>query len=275
MKNRILPAVSLPRSLFTIALLGVLSGSVPAQDGPVKATVAGVRVVRDSHGEKFGGLSAFNTQKGATLALMLRSSQGAIIAIDSRESKLDSFTDDKGTKLDVKGQFGRGGIGSFPRISDDGKAAVVEIQGGAIPAKGSVKLQAKGMLKVTVASDKKSIKSKPVKVGKDAVVKIGENYQFTMKKVGKPNFGDNVLQIDLEIKKRIDEVADIKFYTADGKPIEAKGAGSSSGGFGNNWTVTKSFSFAKKHASIIVELDYWSKKKILAVPFDISAGVGG
>ena len=116
---------------------------------------AAVQVVRKNFGENFKGLNPLNTQKtGTTMVLIMQAPKGGIIKVLSDKSKLESFTDDKGTNLLGKKKFDNG-LGGFPKVAADGKAAMIDIKGTNLPVKGATLLQAKGTITVAIARRKR------------------------------------------------------------------------------------------------------------------------
>ena len=254
-----------------------LAATSHAQTSP-KVKVAGVRVINQVIGTENNKLVPFNTfSKGSALALLVESSN-AIIKFDERASKVDSFTDDKGTNLLVKekGSFQNAGFGSFPKISEDGKAAMIEISGGGVPAAGAMSLETKGTMIFQTASEKKAVRSKPFEFKKGTPVTVGD-IEMKVNSVDKPNFGDNAVQIEFQTSnKGITMLAGVKFFDASGKELESESAGSSSMGFGNKYTYGRGFSLKKAvTGKVIVEFDMWTDLKEVKVPFSIKAGVGG
>ena len=83
-------------------------------------------------------------------------------AVGKDNDKLVPFnTFNKGTDLLTKaeGSFQRPGFGSFPKISKDGKMAMVEIVGDGVPVAGATAIKAAGTLVVQTASKKEAVKS--------------------------------------------------------------------------------------------------------------------
>ena len=255
---------------FTMLML-ILAAPALGQKTAVKLDPAAVRIIRKTYGENFSGLSPLNAKKGTSIALMLQSPKGGLIGI-SDKSALTSFTDDKGTNLLGKG-FNQG-IGGFPKVSEDGKAGMVEINGSGLPTRGAKEVRAKGTLKISLASTKKKLKSKPFAVKKGSKVTVG-GIKFVLKKAGKPSFGDKPLPIQLEAKQDLSVIAAYHFEDSKGNKLKTSDAGSSRMDFGNSVTVTKGFNFEKKVENCVLVIEAWTDKKDVEVPFDVRIGIGG
>ena len=239
---------------------------------------SGVRVISETVGEGFKGLTPFNTQdKGAALALLIKSGGPSIIKIDTGASKLVAFADDKGASLLTEGKrFNQDGIGHFARISEDGKAALVEITGRGLPTAGATKLNAEGTLVVQTASKKSVVKSASFELKKGSQVTVGD-IVITVNKVGKPSFGDDKLEVEIQTgNKALETVAEVKFLTAAGKVIESRGSGSSSMGFGKKFTYGRSFNLKQAvSGQVVLQFEIWTDIAEKKVPFSVSAGIGG
>lgn len=234
-----------------------------------EATVrpSGVQVVWEDPKDEFGGFSLFNAMKPVSLALLVDAGDAALIEMDEDASKLISLKDDKGT--DLKGE-----IWSFPKISEDGKLARVQVQGEKSPAKGARSIQASGKLVFHSASETETKKGELGKVAKGEKVVIGDDLKFEIKSAGKPQWGDEPFEVELEIKRDIPEVAAFRFYDKDGKEIESSEGANSRMGFLGKVTLSKSFRLEKKVEELRVEVDVWADLKTVEVPFEVEVGVG-
>jgi hypothetical protein len=265
------------KTAIALALLLAIAPTATLSAAPT-AKASGIRVIRETHGEGFKGLTPFNSQKkGTTLALLLQTSTGAIIKVDTRESTLESFTDDKGTDLLIeKKGFNKDGFGHFARISEDGKGALIDIESGGLPAAGATKVTAKGSLLIQTASTKKAFKSAPIALIAGTELTIGE-IALKVEKVGKPSFGDDALELELETtNKAIERVADVKFFDAAGKELESNSSGSSSMGFGKKYTYGRSYNFKKAvTGKVVVQFEMWTDFEETQVPITVTMGIGG
>ena len=128
--------------------------------------------------------------------------------------------------------------GDHPKINEKGTYAVVEIKGGGVPKAGSKHIQAKGSLKVSRGTQSKASKSQKVEFKKGGKLKVG-NYTFEITKAGKPSYGDDPMEVNLKIDKKLTEIRGFKFLDGSGKEVKSNQSGSSSMGFNNNITVVK------------------------------------
>jgi len=254
-----------------------LPAGVIAQSSP-KVKAAGIRVINEIVGEDHDKLVPFNTfEKGTGLALLIEAGGASIIKVDTKASTIDSFTDDGGNDLMVKGSgYNRNGFGSFPKVSKDGKAAMIEIKGAGVPNAKAGKVIAKGTLVVQTASKSKKVKSQPFEPRKGTKLKVGD-IELKVTKAGKPSFGDDPLELEFETNnKAITLVAGVKFYDATGKEIESHGTGSSSMGFNDKFTYGVSYGLKKSvNGNVVLEFEVWTDLKEKKIPFSVAVGIGG
>jgi hypothetical protein len=217
-------------------------------------------------------LRAFNQFAGTSLALLLHRPAGGLIAFDEDASKLAVFADDKGQSLLTKGTFMSPGFSTWPKFSQDGKAALIEINGGAVPGDGAREVKAKGTMVFTAASEKKTFTQTGVQLKAGVMIEAGP-IPFKITKTGKPDWGDEPLQITLEAKQDTDRVASVRFLDGGGNEIESSGAGSSSMRFGDSVTIETSYNLGKRVDAVTVEITYWMDMKAIEVPFDVTVTV--
>lgn len=246
-----------------------------AEDGASKTelTACGLRVVPKPY-EGNDMMRAFNAFEGTSLAILVHQPSGGLISFDSDASKIESFTDDKGKDLlKSSSDFGMPALPMSPDFSEDGKAVIIEVNGGQTPAKGATSLNVKGKLIFKAATQKKSYTHKDLELKADAKVNAGP-IEMTIGRAGKPEWGEEPLEIVLQAKKRLDEIASIRFLDADGKEIESSPSGSMTMAFGDDVSVERSYALTKKVDKVTVEISYWTDMKDLEVPLDLTASLG-
>jgi len=229
---------------------------------------AGLRLVWDDRKEAFENFSLFGAQKPLTLAVLLEAPGKGIISLDLENSELGRLEDDAGTDLD--GEFW-----PFPKISEDQQMVRFEIHGGKAPATGAREIHAAGEVKLITAGERQTTKSEPLQLKEDTEVAIDDKLDFTVGKVGKPNWGDAALSVELKFDRDIPEIAEVRFLDADGKAIETKPGGSSRSAFFNKVSVTRSFNLDRKVDLVFLEIDRWTDIEEKILPFELKVGLGG
>lgn len=264
--------------LVTAAIVG---GIASAQNTPsakkdrvdeLSVSVCGLRIVAPAK-EKDSDLRAFNWMPGTTVALLIESPKAPLIAFDEGAGRIERFVDAKGKSLRVKDSHGQTGFGPFPTIAKHGKAAIIEIQGGKVPTVGSAEIQLKGEIVFISANAKKAFKNEKVALKKGVKIEAGD-LKFTISKVGKPDWGDQPLQIELSTKGSEAALAGVRFLDTQGKEIESNEAGREEMTLGNAKTITRAYNLAKKIESATIEITSWMDMKTVKVPFDLKVTAG-
>ncbi|GJM23695.1 MAG: hypothetical protein DHS20C16_01100 [Phycisphaerae bacterium] len=271
----------LNRNLSQMCLVAAVSFIMAGQfaladDGASKTSVSpyGLRVVAKPVGGDNDMMRAFNSFEGTSIAMLVQQPAGGLISFDSDASKIESFTDDKGKDLlKSSSDFGMPALPMSPDISDGGKEVIIEVNGGQTPTKGATSLKVKGKLVFKAATQKKSYTHKNLEIKADATIEAGP-IPLTIGSAGKPEWGEEPLEIVLKAKKRLDEVASIKFLDADGKEIESNESGSMTMAFGEDVSVERSYALGKKVDKVTVEISYWTDMKALEIPVDLTVSLG-
>lgn len=258
--------------LVIAGVAAVFSPAIAAQDS-AKASfrVAGIRVAAPADEDE---MRPFNWSSGTTIALRLDFPAGGLIEIDEDASKLQAFVDDKGTNLlEGEERFGNSGFGSFPKISEAGNAALIEITGPSVPAADAGKLIAKGTLVVRAATKKKTFTHKDVALKANGKIEAG-SFPLTIKSFGKSDWQEDKNEVALTGKGDVSTIAEIRFLGADGKPLESDRISTMSFGSGESTNVEWSYTLPLNAKVVTVEIDYWQDMKTLELPFGVASGVG-
>jgi hypothetical protein len=227
--------------------------------------LAGLRIVGPGYGLNGSELRAFHQQSGTTLALVVHSPENKkIVDVDDSKCSLVEFTDDRGHSL-LNGVDWDG----FPKISKDGRFALIEVKSKNRPSQGASRLFVKGTIRLRVAASESTEKIEGLKlqVGTKATIR-GEAIQVM--KVQEENKGMIlVLQISRKFKNNI---KDIRFYTASNNPIDIWSRGSFT--FGNASQLEYSLETKSIPKDLKVEIDLWEKIEILNHFFRIESAMG-
>lgn len=250
---------------FIPSVLAVSLFTAAAQ-APV-AEYAGIQVVAQSYGGDNDALRPFQSfDEGVQIGILIKSAGGGITGFDlDKGSAVETFTDDKGTALHKAGAF-KNGFGSFPKISQDGKAGLITVEGTVPPAAGAAKVTLKGKVSVRMATQKETVKAGAVSEG--AKLTCGT---LTMEvKSLKKSSGET--ELELTAPASMESITEIHWLDAAGKKLEADRQGSGRMGFGGK--VTYSQSWEIKGTPATVEFVVWKDLKTVEVPFHITAGIG-
>ena len=94
-----------------------------------------------------------------------------------------------------------------------------------------------------------------------------------IKSIGKPDYGDAAFQVEFSTNRRVDEFAGFKFYTKDGKPLEAEKGGSSWMGFGKSGSGDVTYQFKTKQTDLIIAVETWTGSEQITLKVDLTAGL--
>jgi hypothetical protein len=241
-------------------LLGASLFAVPANLRAQKAEFSGIQFIARSYGQGNDAIRPFQAfDDGVKLAFIVNQPAGGIIGFELDESVVETFADDKGTKLFASGGF-KNGFGSFPRVSADGKAGIFTLEGTVAPAAGATKVIAKGKVLMKAATKKETVKAGAVAKSAKLTCKALTIEVKGMEKAGSDS------RISLTCSENMDSIVEANWLDASGKKLESEGAGSGSFGFGGKKTYTRDYSV--KGTPATVEFVMWSDMKITEVPFE-------
>ncbi|MHC5053423.1 MAG: hypothetical protein ACYTKD_01760 [Planctomycetota bacterium] len=276
-----------------LALTCAFAGALAVHDaraaaGGAKVEARGVKVVGKAFGKQPNTLRPFNSNTGTTVALLVTLPSGGIVEFDRRASKLAGMTDDAGSDLlkeKAAPKRGRGrmvfggmghsqsGFGMFPKVSEDGKACLVETKGPGLPCKGAKGVNVAGTMVLKVSAAKKTARQSGLALRKGAKITAGP-VPFTISEVGKPQWGAEPLEVTLHAERDISAIAKVRFLDAAGKEIETEDGGTSRMGMMGKVSVEKAFRLARKVDRATIEITYWDDMKTLEVPFDLKVSMG-
>lgn len=251
------------KSLFILPLLAlpIIHAAEPT------VTLAGVQVVLDDGEKDFDGFRTYNMSKGHSIALIVRS-----------EGKTMVDFDDEKASIKLGGAKGECDFFSNMAFSNDRLAMKLEFKTSApvlTDAEGRFKVE--GGLPIVLASGKAETRSAPFEAKVGATVAFPEGTEgmptLKVKSSGKPDFGDDELEIEFTTDRLIDEFAGIRFYTKEGKPVEAEQGGSSWMGSENRGSGEISYRFKAKQTDLILAVETWTGREEITLKVNFSAGI--
>ena len=230
-------------------------------------TLAGVQVIHDDGGKEFDGFKTFNGEKGHKVALIVRSPDKAMVGFDDDAATITLG----GAKTDCR-------FFSNMAFAKDRLALRLEFEAeGVVNSGPDGTFQVKGGLPLVFATGKEETRSEPFKVAKGAGIKFTAGKSglpvLKVKSAGKPDFGDDPLEIELSTNMKADSFAGIRFYTSDGKPVESERGGSSWMGFGGKGSGEISYRFKAAQTELILAVETWTGREEKTLEVDFKAGL--
>ena len=250
------------RSFVTLFTLICAAGISAQKSGP-QISVAGLRIVGNGLGANASELRAFNERPGTTIVLGIQAPRGSgIVEIDDDASRVDTFSDDKGRNLLEEARFG-----SFPKVSEDGSAALVEVEVRARPSAGASSLQVTGSVAMTSSNGTKATRIANVRLEPERKMKVGAA-TISVKSVTP---GDESTEVSLALaRSTMNSIRQVNFFDAKGESIESRRTGS---GYMND-DAEMSFNLKGNQKLVAVEYEVWQNLKTVKVPFNLTVGLG-
>ena len=235
--------------------------------GEDKPTVhlAGLRIVGSGYGLNGTELRAFHQQSGTTLALAIQAPDNKkIVEVDDSKCALVEFTDDRGHNL-------LDGVdwGGFPKISKDARFALIEVTSKNRPSPEASRLLARGTIHIRVATSESTEKLENLTLEVGTKVKVRQEDVQVMKAQVENESLTLVLQLN---RNFVNNIKEIRFFTANGNPVELWGTGSFT--FGNAAQMEYNLDTKSVPESLNIEIDIWEELEVLNFSFEIESGVG-
>lgn len=224
---------------------------------------AGIRVTGLGLGASGTELKPFNESPGTSVALAIQAPKGTgIVDIDDHGSKLDAFADDKGQSLLEEGR-----VGPFPKIAEDGSAALVDVEVRARPSAGAASVSVQGSIAMTLAGGSKAFRAANVRLDANQTFKIGS----TAVTVAEAKVDEESTKFTLNLPRSLlTIIRQIRFFDAKNAPIEAERHGS---GYFNEKAELE-LEAKTKDKTITIEFELWQNLKTAKFPFTVQAGLG-
>jgi hypothetical protein len=228
-----------------------------------QVTASAIRIVGLGLGANGSELRPFNESPGTVVVLAIQAPRGSgIVQIDSRTSQIDSFTDDKGSSLLEEGR-----IGTFPRIAEDGSAALVEAEVRARPSAGATSLSVQGSIAMTLAGGSKPTRVANVRLIQGQTFRVGT---ATMT-VGEVSTEEESTKITFGLTRTVlNTIREVRFFDAKNAAIESR---RTSSGYMNEKAEVQ-FDAKTKEKTVTVEFDLWQNQRVVKAPFTAQVGLG-
>lgn len=247
-------------------VVGVVLASWVVATAGVTVKPAGMQVVWDDGDKAFGGFRTFNSEPGVRLSLILESDAASFIGVD-----------EDACEVKIGGQEADCSFfGQQSELSEDGKKLRLKFSAKGAKDDGG-KVPVSGKIMVETASEKGEVSSNEVEWKEGAVLKFPEESglpEFTVDKVGKPDWGDDEFEVTLKCKKDYPEPAGVKFVDENGKEQEADRSGSMRMGIGKMVKIEVNYKAKKAMTKGRLVIEYWKDLEKVSVPVEMKLGLG-
>ena len=226
-------------------------------------TVAGLRVAGPGIGANGTEVKPFMESPGTTVVLAIQAPKGnGIVDIDDHASKLDVISDDKGASLLEEAR-----VGPFPKITEDGSAALVELEVRARPSAGTASVSAQGTIAMTLAGGSKPIRAANVKMDANQTFKIGA----TTLTIAEAKVEEESTRLTVNLPRSLlTTIREIRFFDAKNAPLEGHRRGS---GYFNEKAELE-LEVKTKDKAFAIEFEVWQNLRTVKAPFKLDAGLG-
>ena len=236
--------------------------------------VVGVMVVAPEGGKDN---RSFCWKPGATISAKVTLSAGKIVKLNEEESKLVSFTDDKGTDLMAGPQsqdpFNKPGISCQSPDGDGASSVIVDLKASGQPAQGATLLNVSGILSAQVAASAKEFTVPNVEMKTNVSFRLGDlpvviSEAGTNRSAWKSK--DYSYSITFSSRQEMGEISSLEFFDAQGNKIEAQKR--SWGGGVGAYFMQFELKQGVDRANIVATC--WQDLKTVEAPIAIKTGVG-
>lgn len=263
--------------LSSAALLAVQGITVLAADEPNQRNlqVVGLMVVAPDGGKDN---RAYCWKPGVTVSVRYAPAQGTIVSFNEGQSKIDSFTDDKGTDLMAAppstDPFNKPGISGMLPGSQGGAAAMIfDLKASGQPAKGATAFNITGKASVQIAASTKQFTVENVEIKTNAAFSLGD-VPIVISEAGtnRNAWGakDYPYSVTFSSLRDLDSISSLEFFDANGKKVDAQKRSWGGGflGYMIQYDVKQNIDRAKIVATC------WEDLKTIEVPISVKATVG-
>lgn len=219
---------------------------------------------------------SFCWKPGTTVSASLTLPAGKIVKLNQEESKLISFTDDKGTDLMAGPQsqdpFNKPGI-SFQSSDSGASSAIFDLKASGQPAKGATMLNISGTLNAQIAGSTKQFAVENVEIKTNVSFSLGD-LPVMISEAGTNRNAWSAKEykysVTISSLRNLDSISSLEFFDANGNKIEAVKR-SWGGGF-LGYMIQYDVKQNMDHAKIVATC--WQDLKTVDVPISIKTGVG-
>lgn len=251
-----------------------MAATTAGDDAQTAVQVVGLQVVRPLPGDK-GKQSLTGRRTGTALTIRVHRRDKHFLGIDGTLSRLETFTDDRKTKLiDDPSTLLRTWLGGRTWASPDGRNCLFEIASLRTPARGARQVKLKAQVVLKCGRGPATAEQPGFRLAKDARLTVGP---APMKVTGVQR-GDQTTIFTLTTKDSTERIARIRFFDAKGKEIATQLLDKAVVGFMGDtfqdWTYCLKTDKPARIDAVTARVEYFHKLEKLVVPVDVAVTVG-
>ncbi len=237
--------------------------------------VVGLMVVAPEDGKDN---RAYCWKPGVTVSVMLSATDGKIVKFNENDSKIASFSDDKGTDLMAappsQDPFNKPGISYMSSASDKGASSIIfDLKASGQPAKGATIFNISGSASMEVAASTKQFTVENVEIKTNVSFSLGD-LPIVISNAGTNRNAWSAKEYKYSVTfsslRDLESISSLEFFDANGNKIEAVKR-SWGGGF-LGYMMQYDVKQKMDHAKIVATC--WQDLKTVEVPISVKTGVG-
>ena len=261
---------TIPLLAAVLLLTTTIHAEVSVQ--PIGLTVGSPAIEAMDFGFRPNGINA-----GTGVHLLITGFDSPIVKLDKDNSTLNKAIDSTGKDLLQEKPKQNNGfsfssskiIGPFPKISEDGKQLIVDLNAPQAPASGATRITLDGTLHIIVAAGKANVKAQGVAT-QPGTVQLGE-HTVVVVGVSPSDWEEGKFKLDLTMKTDLlDAISTWKITAPDGTEL-SDGPNST---MTMNTTAQLEFTIDQKPDTFNIELELYDGLKTIEVPVAVEVGLG-
>jgi hypothetical protein len=242
-------------------------------DGQIAVEVVGMQIAKALPGDKVDQ-SATGRKVGTCLTLRFHGGDRRFIGVESKDSSLEAFVDDRGTQLVPKSDAVRVWADTPCFVGLDGKDCLFDLVSTRTPAAGATTLSFRGRIVLKCGLEGSTAEQASLSLERDGELKAGP---APMKITGVQH-NEKTTVLTLSGKENAERVGRIRFFGANGKEIESQLLEKSTVGFMGDTVIDRTYALKSDTpadlTAVAVRVEYYKKVQSVAVPINVTAGLG-
>ena len=267
----------IPLFLLSAALGLVSAGSASAADvtAPGNLQFIALKVVAPDGGKDN---RSYCWKPGVTVSVTYAPTAGKIVKFNENDSKIDTFTDDKGTDLMAgppsQDPFNKPGINYMSTGSEGGESSIIlDLKSSGQPAKGAATFTITGKLNLQIVASTNQFTADNVAIKTNASFSLGDLPVVISEAGTNQNpwaAKEYHYSITISSLRDMDSISTLDFYDAQGHKVDALKRSWGGGFLGS--MIQYDLKQNLDHAKIVATC--WQRLQTIDVPFTVKTGAG-
>jgi hypothetical protein len=255
------------RRFVLISVLAATCGSVKTPAQEPQTSVVGLSVAHKDPDSRFDQSLVPSMPVGTQVYVRIQLAGRTVLRVNGKATQIELRNAD-GEALEGGGE---NDFAFFASIAEDRQSVIVPIKATAAPAPGTTSLRLEGEIACDCGSDPTS-RTADVKIAVDEELTLGE-LQVKVTTVD-DGFEPDAKMISFESKSPFDALSSVEFLDTSGEVIESSSGGSSSFGFADEMTYSRSYQVKSSPEKIAkIKVAYFQKVETVKVPVDLKFGL--